>query len=91
MSNLVETLDLIGHLDFEPGCQSEQGCDQTAKWFIYFSKTCGCPIDPYAMCDECARLVAKDVDRWSDGATCSECWTDLGPNGLRIDRIEPLR
>lgn len=93
--SLVDDLDLIGGLDFEPRCDWNHTCDDTATHAVITTMTCKCPDRVHAkpLCLHHVHVALDHYDTNADQpATCRDCRTckplrDL----LRIDRIEPLR
>ena len=94
MSNLVETLDLIGHLDFHPGCDWSDGCATEADVAIVIRELCACGnTRAKPLCLPHAKASLDAFDRLREKATrCRACGT-LRPlwRLVTIDRIEPLR
>lgn len=94
MSNLVETLDLIGHLDFHPGCVWSDGCDAEADVAVVIAEHCACAgrrAKPFCLAHAKESLDAYDRLRHRL-VRCGDCG-HLAPlhQLITIDRIEPLR
>ncbi|RLV56039.1 hypothetical protein D9V41_09125 [Aeromicrobium phragmitis] len=51
MSQLIEDLDVIGHLDHEPACDPvNDDCDQTASWWLKVTTLCCNTLDDRFLC-----------------------------------------
>jgi len=88
--NTITDLDLIEHLDFEPGCEKPYGeCDRPAEWAAYVSHDCRPLLTFCGPCkDRVVDFFATIPERWKP--YCPTCQVDIDPRAF-IDRIEPLR
>lgn len=97
MSNLVETLDLIGHLDFGHTlpCDSVIGCDAPATHALVTRARCACPNPMHArpLCLPHVKTALDEYDRnLETPVRCLPCGTCKTLRDLvTIERIEPLK
>lgn len=84
MSQLVEDLDFIGHLDFAPVCDpADDQCDQTATWWISVKLHCCGSNDERFLCAEHKRRVDRFLMIPGD-LTCLHCHTKPAPAQILI-------
>ncbi|WP_293783581.1 hypothetical protein [uncultured Aeromicrobium sp.] len=95
MSQLLDDLDVIGHLDYEPPCEpSRSGCDKPATWRITaHHRCCGHAYDGLACTEHKQVVVEAFTDSSIRPTLCGDCGAlALSVAGLiQIDTVEPLR
>lgn len=90
-ADFLTDLDVIGHLDWVPGCD-RKGCEATAVWLVAIHMTCCEKKKENLACDPCLKSWLRAVERAKSGiALCIYCGDlSIGSDALVIDRIAPL-